>query len=185
MNPVDPSKVYRLFYPQVPAILACTDGSRVYAMPVVSMLSLSSEPPLVGVAASPGHATHRAVVDVGRFSLSWVDASAARSVELLGAGTFKGRDKLRAAGLKHARGRALGVPVIEGAAASLECTLQAREAMGDHDLLVGRVERAEASDDFKGYWRFKDYTPLLYAGTLEGSLTTYRAARGAVRVRRA
>ena len=58
MNPVDTSKVYRLLYPAVPAILGCCDRSLVYAMPVVSIVSLSNSPPLIGVASSPEHSTH-------------------------------------------------------------------------------------------------------------------------------
>jgi len=179
MNPVDPSKVYRLLYPMVPAILACSDRSLVYAMPVVSMVSLSNSPPLIGVASSPEHSPHQAIVSVRRFSLSWVDASMARALELLGTTPHDAVDKLHSAGLKHARGKSLDVPIVEGAVASLECTLYARQALGDHELLVGKVEDARASDDFNEYWRFQKYDPVLYAGIQEGAFKTYRPRPGA------
>ena len=179
MNPVDTSKVYRLLYPAVPAILACNDRSLVYAMPVVSIISLSNDPPLIGVASSPQHSTHQAIVSVRCFSLSWVDASMARSLEVLGTTPHSAVDKLQSAGLKHARGRTLDVPVVEGAVASLECTLYARQALGDHELLVGRVHDARASDDFQDYWRFEKYDPVLYAGIQGGSFKTYRPHPGA------
>jgi len=173
MNPVDTSKVYRLLYPAVPAILSCSDRSLIYAMPVVSMISLSNSPPLIGVSSSPQHSTHQAIVKVRCFSLSWVDASLVHSLELLGTTPHSGVDKLQSAGFKHSRGRTLDVPIIEGAAASLECTLYARQTLGDHELLLGKVEDARASEDFQEYWRFQEYNPVLYTGIQEGSFRTY------------
>jgi flavin reductase (DIM6/NTAB) family NADH-FMN oxidoreductase RutF len=174
MNTVDPSKVHRLLYPAVPAMLGCSDRSLVYAMPVVSIVSLSNDPPLIGVSSSPKHATHEAVVKARCFSLSWVDASLVRSLEVLGTTSHTAVDKLHAAGLEHIRGRTLDVPIVEGAVASLECTLYARQALGDHELLVGKVQDARASEDFQEYWRFQTYSPVLYAGIQEGSFRTYQ-----------
>jgi flavin reductase (DIM6/NTAB) family NADH-FMN oxidoreductase RutF len=179
MNPVDPSKVYRLLYPAVPAILSCNDRGLVYAMPVVSIISLSNNPPLVGVASSPQHSTHQAIASVKSFSLCWVDASLVRSLEVLGTTPRVGADKLQSAGLKHARGRVLDVPIVEGAVAAVECSLYARQALGDHELLVGKVQDARASEDFQEYWRFQSYNPVLYAGIQEGALKTYRPRPGA------
>jgi flavin reductase (DIM6/NTAB) family NADH-FMN oxidoreductase RutF len=175
MNPVDPSKVYRLLYPAVPAIMSCSDRSLIYAMPVVSMISLSNSPPLIGVSSSPQHSTHQAIVKARCFSLSWVDASLVRSLEVLGTTPHSAVDKLESAGLKHARGRTLDVPIVEGAVASLECTLYARQTLGDHELLVGSVQDARASEDFQEYWRFQEYNPVLYAGIQEGSFRTYQS----------
>jgi flavin reductase (DIM6/NTAB) family NADH-FMN oxidoreductase RutF len=181
MRPVEPSKVHRLFYPAVPVIVSCGEGGAVYAMPAVSVVSLSDDPPLVGVSSSPSHATHQAVLRVGRFSLSWVDASQVKALEVLGTTGHGVPDKLRAAGLGHSRGRKLGVPVVDGASASLECSLDARQPLGDHELLIGRVHEARATEDFRGYWRFESYRPVLYAGIQGGSFRTYRPRRAGVR----
>jgi flavin reductase (DIM6/NTAB) family NADH-FMN oxidoreductase RutF len=173
MRTIDPSKVYRLLYPAVPAIVACEDAGLTYAMPVVSVISISGTPPLVGIASSPSHTTHQALVRAGCFSLSWVDASLAHAVEVLGTTQRTTEDKLRSAGLTHAPGGKLAVPVIEAAVASLECSLHSRLTLGDHELLVGMVESARASDDFHEYWGFLTYEPLLYAGLQGGSFRTY------------
>jgi flavin reductase (DIM6/NTAB) family NADH-FMN oxidoreductase RutF len=178
MNPVEPSKVYRLLYPAVPAIVSCNDRGLVYAMPVVSIMSLSNDPPLVAVSSSPKHSTHEAIARTRCFSLCWVDASMTRALEVLGTTPHTSADKLHSAGLKHTRGRALDVPIVEGAAASLECTLYARQVLGDHELLVGRVQDARASEDFHDYWRFEGYSPVLYAGMQEGAFRTYQPRAG-------
>jgi flavin reductase (DIM6/NTAB) family NADH-FMN oxidoreductase RutF len=179
MNPVDFSNVYRILYPTVPAILSCSDRGLIYAMPVVSVVSLSNDPPLIGVSSSPEHATHQAIVKVRSFSLSWVDASLVRALEVLGTTPHGPGDKLESAGLTHTRGKTLDVPIILGAVASLECSLYVRQTLGDHELLVGRVQDASASDDFQDYWRFQTYNPVLYTGIRDGSLTTYHPSPGA------
>jgi len=179
MNPVDPSKVYRLLYPAVPAIMSCNDRGLTYAMPVVSIISLSNSPPLIGVSSSPSHSTHQAIMSVKSFSLSWVDASLVRSLEVLGTTPHSAVDKLSSAGLKHTRGRSLDVPIVEGAVAALECSLYARQSLGDHELLVGMVQDARASDDFEDYWKFQTYNPVLYAGIQGGSFRTYQPSPGA------
>ena len=179
MNQLDSSKVYRLLYPAVPAIIGCNDRGLVYAMTVVSIISLSNDPPLVGVSSSPMHATHGAIVRARCFSMSWVDSSLARSLDLLGTTPHGAADKLQSAGLKHTRGTTLDVPIIEGSVASLECSLYARQTLGDHELLVGKVQDARASEDFQEYWRFEAYNPVLYAGMQGGAFRTYRPPPGA------
>ena len=174
MKPVSPSKVYRLLYPAVPAIISCYDRGFVFAMPVVTLVSLSNDPPLVGFSSSPSHATHKAVAVSRCFSVSWVDSSMAKAVETLGTTPHTTSDKLQAAGLKHTRGKLLDVPIIEGAVAYLECSLYGRQALGDHELLIGRVQEASATEDFGDYWGFQTYQPILYTGIREGSLQTYR-----------
>lgn len=179
MKPVDPSKVYRLLYPAVPAILSCKDRSLVYAMPVVSLMSLSNDPALIGVSSSPEHSTHEAITKVRSFSLCWVDSSLVRSLEVLGTTPHNAPDKLQSAGLKHSRGKTLDVPVVEGSVAALECSLYARQVLGDHELLVGKVQDARAIEDFQDYWRFQTYSPVLYAGIQQGYFRTYEPKPGA------
>lgn len=174
MNQVDPSKIYRLFYPAVPAIISCNDRGLVYAMPVVSLISLSNNPPLVGLSSSPEHMTHKAILNARSFSVCWLGRSQVLSVEILGT-THTSVDKLQAAGLRHSKGRILDVPIIEGCVAALECSLYARQGLGDHELLVGKVQDARAVDDFQDYWRFQSYDPILYAGIQGGSLRTFEA----------
>jgi flavin reductase (DIM6/NTAB) family NADH-FMN oxidoreductase RutF len=170
---VDPALVHRLFYPQVPLVLAAQLRGRVSAMPVVSYASLSDAPPVVAVSCYPGGYTCRLALRAKCFSLSVLDRSRARAVAELasssGAGT---RDKLKDAGLAHRDGSKLKVPVIEGAAATLECSLHYRRRVGDHMLVAGRVRAAYASDAFDGFWDFRRYRPLLYTGW-KGGLTTY------------
>ena len=172
LKAVDKGKAYRLFYPAVPAVLSASHGRTVSAMPVVSLISLSETPPLVGVSSSPSHFTHRVVLASRKFSLCWLDRKDVRGVGVLASNSGKeGEDKLKSAGLKHRRGRKLDVPVLASAVATLECSLTKSVRFGDHDLLVGEVQAAYAVEDFQQYWSFERYRPIFYTGWRGGLKT--------------
>ena len=165
MKRVAPSRVYRLLYPAVPVIVAASYEGRVSAMPAVSVISLSNEPPLIGISSSPSHATYGTIVRAKSLSVSWLDREYTGTVEALGStsGAEVG-DKLEAAGLHHSLSNPLKVPVIREASAYLTCTLAGVQRFGDHDLLVAEVREARAIADFGEYWAFGLYHPILYSG---------------------
>lgn len=174
---VDPSLIHRLFYPQVPLVMAAQYRGRVSAMPVVSYLSVSEEPPLVGVACVPKGFTCGLALKSRSFSLSVLDRSHADAVSRLAAlsgATVK--DKLTRVGLTHSPGTKARVPVLRDAAATVECSLESSRRAGDHLMLIGRVEAAYASEAFTDSWDYARYEPMLYTGW-EGGLTLFRAAR--------
>lgn len=142
-------------------------------MPVVSYSALSAKPPLFGVSCSKDSFTLGIASASGAFSLCLLGEEYAGPMATLASGTGrKGADKLAEAGLGHRKGSRLGAPIIAGSAAALECSLQRSLTMGDHVLLVGKIEAALATGDFRGYWRFKSYHPLLYTGW-RGGLSLY------------
>jgi len=127
--------------------------------------------------SSPSHATYKTIIEAGQFSVSWLDRSFAKAVTELGKRTGAGSaDKLRAVGLHHRLGKSLDVPVIEEASATLECRFASSQRLGDHNLVIGEVEQAEATDDFDDYWTFSEYRPILYAG-LERPMGKFREDR--------
>jgi flavin reductase (DIM6/NTAB) family NADH-FMN oxidoreductase RutF len=177
MKKVDPGKAYRLFYPQVPALLCARMGREVSAMPVVSYAHLSESPPLMGVSCGSMTRTLRLCTGSGAFSLCLLGKESAAAVAELAAPSREGvADKISAAGLEWREGKAVHAPVIEGAAAVVECTVESSVKTGDHVLLVGRIAGAGASPDFQEYWRFRDYEPILYTGWV-GGLTTFPPSR--------
>jgi flavin reductase (DIM6/NTAB) family NADH-FMN oxidoreductase RutF len=173
MKEIELSKVHRLFYPDVPAILCASHKGRVSAMPVVSYTSLSADPPLVGVSCDPRAFTYLMISKSGSFSLCFLDRIHLPAVEFLAAHSGRNTsDKLADSGLEHRMGRKLDVPVISDSVALLECSLTSRRKFGDHALLVGKVQTARASADFDEYWRYQAYRPILYTGW-QGRLATF------------
>jgi len=165
MRKAEPSKVYRLLYPSVPAVIAATRGGKTSAMPAVSIISLSNDPPLIGISSSPSHATLHTILEARSFSVSWLGRRYQRAVESLATSSgWELADKLTASGLHHRVKGSPPVPVIAESSAFVVCSVDDVRSYGDHELIVGRVGEAKAEADFNEYWAFKSYRPILYAG---------------------
>jgi flavin reductase (DIM6/NTAB) family NADH-FMN oxidoreductase RutF len=170
---VDPSRLHRLFYPQVPLVLCARLGSRVSAMPVVAYVPISDSPPLLGVACGPQAFTFKLSVKAHAFSLSVLDRRSLKAMERLATVSgAKVEDKLAQVGLRYRPGSKTGAPIIADSVATIECSLFTKHKLGDHVLLVGRVESSYASEDFSDFWDFGKYKPILYTGWRDG-MTTY------------
>lgn len=108
---------------------------------VNSFTSVSLEPPLVLVCIARSSATHDRLLEAGRFAVNVLSAGqeevAVRFAAEPSAGRFKG------VGWEAGPG---GVPLLDGVAAWLLCTLEAVYPGGDHSILVGRVDAAEATE---------------------------------------
>ena len=170
---VDPALIHRLFYPQVPLVMAAQSRGRVSAMPVVSYASVSDSPPMVAVACNPEGFTCKLAQRAGSFSLSLLGkehlSALARLATVSGA---RVKDKLADAGLEHADGATLKVPALKGSHATLECRIVSKRRTGDHLLLVARVEAASSTGAFTDFWDYRSYSPILYTGW-KGGMTTF------------
>ena len=172
MRRVPPSRVYRLLYPAVPVVMAAVYRGKVSAMPVVSMVSLSNNPAIIGIASNPVHDTYWTALSARQLSVSWFDDRYRAAVMALGSSSgARMEDKLVSAGLHYDLRSEYAIPVIREASAYLICDVTDVQRFGDHDLLVAQVKEAKAAKDFRGYWRFEGYHPILYAGLGRGSPT--------------
>lgn len=103
---------------------------------VSSLVSLSLDPPLVGVSIAREAAMHELLREAGGFAASllaggqeWLAQHFARGVPPIG--MWHGISTEEGSG---------GAPLIAGALGSLECRLVGEHAVGDHTLFVGEVE---------------------------------------------
>ena len=116
-------------------------GDEFRGLTASSLVSISLEPPMVLVGLERESATRAAILETKAFNVSLL----ARAQEFL-ADRFAGRAPaidVRWANLPHRLG-ANGIPLVEGCAAWLECSLVETHRAGDHDILVGEVEAATA-----------------------------------------
>ena len=128
----------RLMPAPVAVVTVDLEGERV-GLTVASLVSLSLEPPLVGVAVRRDAALHELLRRAGVFGVS-----------VLGAG----QDHLAQHFARGVPPIALweripvregdGPPLLEGALAWLRCGVTDEHPTGDHTLFVGRVLEAEA-----------------------------------------
>ena len=117
------------------AVVTVTAGGRSAGLTVDSFVSLSLEPPLVGIALGRQAALHELLREASAFALSILAAGQehlaqhfARGVPPIGLWT----------GIETRDGE-LGAPLIEGALGWVECRLASEHPAGDHTLFVGEV----------------------------------------------
>jgi flavin reductase (DIM6/NTAB) family NADH-FMN oxidoreductase RutF len=115
------------------------EGERI-GLTVGSVVSLSLEPPLVGVAVSRQAAMHELLRRAGAFALSLLagDQEAVAQHFARGVPPFAHWHGI------PTRAGAAGAPLVEGAHGWLECRLAGEHEAGDHSLFVGEVVSAEA-----------------------------------------
>jgi flavin reductase (DIM6/NTAB) family NADH-FMN oxidoreductase RutF len=118
-----------------------------YGMTVASFASLSLHPPLVLVCIEKSVKSHDAIAAAGKFGVSILGHAQAEI-----SGRFASRVEDKFAGVAIRNGT-LGVPLVEGAVCTLECTVHDRLPGGDHTIFVGEVAAAETAGDG---------TPLVY-----------------------
>lgn len=118
------------------AVLTVDTGRDRLGLTVSSLVSLSLEPPLVGVSIGREAAMHELLREAGAFAVSllaggqeWLAQHFARGVPPIG--MWHGIATEQGGG---------DAPLLAGALGSLECRLVAEHAVGDHTLFVGEVE---------------------------------------------
>jgi flavin reductase (DIM6/NTAB) family NADH-FMN oxidoreductase RutF len=118
---------------------------------VGSLVSLSLEPPLVGVGVSTQAAMHELLRAAGGFALSLL----AGDQEAVAQHFARGVPPLAHWHGIATRPGASGAPLIDDAVGWLECETRAEHEAGDHTLFVGEVLAAEPG---------RAAPPLVYVG---------------------
>lgn len=133
-------------------IVTALDGDRPLGITVNALSSVSLDPPLVMIALDRKRfivpmidATHRYAINVLHEDQQWVSDCFA------GANVTPNREAFCGAGWRPGP---TGLPLLEGAIASMECEVVERFTVGDHHLYVGRVEALSLDDP--------EAPPLLY-----------------------
>lgn len=134
------------------SIVACGSvGSRT-GLTATAACSLSDKPAMVSICVNRSSRAHRAILDVGCFSLNFLSAGQIRLAD-----TFSGRTGL----IGEARfgegswsNLFTGAPVLEGALASFDCILESRHEFPSHSIFAGVVKATRVHPEG---------SPLLYA----------------------
>lgn len=101
-----------------------------------AVTSVSLEPPLILICVSQRAQSYPALAGAGRFAVN-ILALGQEELSRRFATTAPGAEKFR--GVAYHRG-ALGMPLLDGALAELECTTAHVYPGGDHTIFVGQVE---------------------------------------------
>ena len=120
------------------SVVTVTVGGLSAGLTVDSFVSLSLEPPLVGIGLGRHAALHELLREAGSFAVSVLGTGQERLAQHFARGVppiglWTGVD---------IRAGELGAPLIEGALAWLECRLADEHPAGDHTFFVGEVVSA-------------------------------------------
>ena len=119
-------------------VVSAFDGAQPFGITVNALSSVSLDPPLVMVALDRRRFLTPIVRAAGRYAVNVLsEDQQALSDCFAGAPVQPGRDAF--CGAAWHRG-ASGLPLIDGAIATLECTVVETFSAGDHDLFIGRVD---------------------------------------------
>jgi flavin reductase (DIM6/NTAB) family NADH-FMN oxidoreductase RutF len=144
-RPVDAMRLRQVmghFATGVAVVTAVDDHGQPVGTTVNAITSVSLEPPLVLVCLGLDSSTLRAVRERESFAINVLGAEHGH---LASGFARRGAPKpWRAA--RHRPG-STGTPRLEGVLAGLECSVEHRVLLGDHELVVGRVVAAEVGDE--------------------------------------
>jgi 3-hydroxy-9,10-secoandrosta-1,3,5(10)-triene-9,17-dione monooxygenase reductase component len=133
-------------------VVTAFDGDRPNGITVNALSSVSLDPPLVMVALDRRRFLTPIVRAAGRYAVNILaEDQQALSDCFAGAAVEPGRPDFCGAAWHPG---ATGLPLLDGALATLECTVVETFTAGDHDLFIGEVDVLGSSD--------ADAMPLLY-----------------------
>lgn len=119
-------------------VVTAFDGDQPFGITVNALSSVSLEPPLVMVALDRRRFLTPIVRAAGRYAVNILsEDQQALSDCFAGAPVSPGRDRFCGAAWHPGT---LGLPLVDGAIATLECSVVETFSAGDHDLFIGRVE---------------------------------------------
>ena len=126
-------------FPSGVAVVTIDLAGQRLGLTVASLVSLSLDPPLVGVSISRFAALHELLREAGGFAVSLLAAGQ----EALAQHFARGVPPIALwAGIESREGDR--GPLLEGALGWVECALESEAPAGDHTIFVGRAERVEA-----------------------------------------
>jgi len=124
-------------------VVTALDGERPFGITVNALSSVSLDPPLVMVALDRRRFLTPIVRAAGRYAVNILsEDQQALSDCFAGAPVEPGRQDFCGASWQPGE---TGLPLLDGAIATLECTVVETFSAGDHDLFIGRVDALETS----------------------------------------
>ena len=124
--------------PQQVSVVTVNASGQMAGLTIVSLVSLSLEPPLVGIAVRRHAALHELLREAGAFAVSILAAGQ----EALAQHFARGVPPIILWQGIETRTGDLGAPLLEGALGWIECRLASKHPTGDHTFFVGDVVSA-------------------------------------------
>ncbi|MFP3902805.1 MAG: flavin reductase family protein [Armatimonadota bacterium] len=147
MRQVEIAEAFEARFPvTIVMVISRDEQGRADIMPAGWNMQCSTDPKLVAVAIHYDRCTYRCIKDRGEYVWAWPGEGQGQIVEQTGSCHGDEVDKFAEFDIPHCDGVATDVPLLEGAAANLECRVVDEFPTGDHAIFVGEVVAAHLPD---------------------------------------
>ncbi|MCS7125744.1 MAG: flavin reductase family protein [Aigarchaeota archaeon] len=170
---VKPRSFVYLLQPKPVAIIVSVDvNGKSNGMSAAWLTPTSRDPPLLAVAISPKRYTYELIKQSRDFTVNILDSSMVDEAELFGSLSGRDVDKFKKSKLTLVKSNVVKSPHIAEALTAIECTLYNEYSAGDHQLIIGRVEKVYVREGVleEDVYDISKAKVLLYLGG--GSYTT-------------
>ena len=140
---IDPGDFRRVLghFPTGVTVVTAAGADRPIGVAIGSFASISLDPPLVGFFLGTSSGSWPPMREAGHFC---VNVLCHDQLELCGTMASKAEDKFEGVDWVPA---GTGAPILPGAHAIIDCTIDQVVELGDHNLIVGRVQHLETGRD--------------------------------------
>jgi flavin reductase (DIM6/NTAB) family NADH-FMN oxidoreductase RutF len=147
MRRVEPSEAMALKYPEWIVMVVSRDAKgAANIMPAGWAMVCSGDPLCVAVAISYANYTCECIRETGEFVFAWAGEGQAELVSQAGSTSGRDIDKFAESRIAWSPSAVTAVPLLDGAAANLECRTVHEYDSGDHMIFVGEVVAAHVPD---------------------------------------
>jgi len=128
-------------------VVSRSAGGQPNIMPAGWCMLTAADPKMIAVAIAPGHQTHQNIVETKEFVVAWAGHGQEDLIRFYGARTGTTTNKFEELKIETAPANTLCLPIPEGVAAAVECTLVDQLQTGDHTLFVGKAIAGHVPDE--------------------------------------
>lgn len=147
MSPDQFRKTLAKFASGVTVVTSTDSNAGIFGITVSAFCSVSLEPPLVMVSIEKGTGTHHALAETGLFNVH-ILAEGQEEVS----NRFASRSENKFDGFEF-KSDGRGVPLIDGALATIRCEKYSEADGGDHTIFIGKVVESHIEEaDPLIYW---------------------------------
>ncbi|MCG6917194.1 MAG: flavin reductase family protein [Deltaproteobacteria bacterium] len=147
--------------PMATTILGSRLKDRPNFMALGWLTRVNSKPPMLGVAVSQGHASHRAIAETGEFSVNFPTVAMVEITDYVGLVSGKRVDKSELFNLFY--GELSNAPMISECPLAMECKLVKTVELPTNSFFIGEIVGAYSEEQFltEGVPDIKKINPFL------------------------
>lgn len=163
---VEASNIPFLLLPKPALLITCGPFEKSNIISIAWSIPISRKPPLVAVAISPKRYSYHLIEEYKAFAINVPTYEQLNAVKACGSISGKDVSKWEIAKLTKERARKIDTAVIKECIAHIECLLEKKIELGDHDLFVGRVVDAYGEEEAYdlGILNTSKFKPVLHLG---------------------